>query len=169
MIEKDEVRGVEKIGIEIVKSCKVRIKIGGWIWDERRERSMIVLRMVGNIEEKIRSGRMIEKEDFEEKKDENGLKKEKCEERIGIGSILRSLKNKMKMDMGEEIINIVRMKLMDEEEKIGWVCKVEEMKEKEDVLIMRVLIKMVDKRSIEWRWKNFKEMKKIEIEKKKID
>lgn len=80
---------------------------------------MIVLRMVGNIEEKIRSGRMIEKEDFEEKKDENGLKKEKCEERIGIGSILRSLKNKMKMDMGEEIINIVRMKLMDEEEKIG--------------------------------------------------
>lgn len=29
MIEKDEVRGVEKIGIEIVKSCKVRIKIGG--------------------------------------------------------------------------------------------------------------------------------------------
>ncbi|SPU78056.1 Uncharacterised protein [Brucella suis] len=149
MIEQDAVRGVETIGIAIVHRCPVSIKLGGCIWAARSERRLLVLRMVGTIAEKLRSGSLIETAAFAETQDAHGFKQAQCAERIGIGRIFRRFKTHLHMALGAEIINLVRLHFLDDAAQIGCVCQVAEMQAKADVFLMRVLIKMVDTRRIE--------------------
>lgn len=101
------------------------------------------------VTEKFRRGSLIETACLAETQNTHGSEQAQRAERIGIGRIFRRFKAYLNMALRAEIINLVGPHFLNDTAQIGCIGQVTEMQAEANVLLMRVLIEMIDTRSVE--------------------
>ena len=77
------------------------------------------------------------------------LEQPQSPEAISISGVFRRFKRDLHMALGGKVVNLIRLRLLDDPNEIGSVRHVSVVHGKAQVLFVRVLIKMIDSPGVE--------------------
>ena len=83
--------------------------------------------------------------------DADRFKQSKCAERIGIRGVFRGLETHLDVALCGEIVNFVRLNLLDDANEVRRIGEVAIMQEKANAGLMRVMIQMIDTIGVDQR------------------
>ncbi len=68
---------------------------------------------------------------------------------VRVGSVLRRLKGNCHVALSGEVVDFVRLYLLNDADKVGRIRKVSVMQMEPDVLLVRILVEMIDAVGVE--------------------
>ena len=149
VIEQNPVTGVHPIGFAIVDRDPVGIDLRRAIRRARIERSGFALRYFLHLAEHLGGRGLIETRALGQSENADRLEYAQRPERIGIRRVFRGLKRHSDMTLCGEVVDLIRLHLLDDADQIGCIGQITVMQVQAHTARMRVLVQMIDAVGIE--------------------
>ena len=151
MIEQDAVRGVHAVGFAVVDRDPVGIELGRAVGRARIERRRLALRDLLHLAVQLGRRGLVEAHLVLDAEDADGLEQAQGTERVGVGRVLGRLEAHLHVALGGEVVDLVRLVLLDEADEVGGIRHVAVVHEEARVVVVRVDVEVIDARRVERR------------------
>ena len=151
MVEQNAVAGIHSETLTVIDRNPIAVKLGHGIRGTRIKRCGFALRRFLNQAKQFGSRSLIKTGLFLQAAGTDSLQKPERPQSVGIGGIFRTIPRNLNMRLCRQIINLVRLNLLDQAQDIRGIRQIAVMQLQPGVFVMTVLIKMINPRCIERR------------------
>ena len=144
MIKENAVAGVNTIGFPIIYGNPVGIHLRYSVGATRVERGGFFLWRFLHESIEFGCGRLIKACLLLQAKNANSLKNTQCTKPVSIGGVLWGFKADRHMAHRCQVIDFVRLNLLDDPNKVGRVRQIAIVQDKVLVIDMRILVQMIN-------------------------
>ncbi len=127
---------------------------GGFMVEQNAIATINTIRLL-NLAEQLRSGGLIKTSLFHQAQNTDGLQDAQGTKGIGIGGVLRGFEGDLNMTLGSQIVDLIRLHLLDDPDQVGGIGKIAIMENKTAAMIVGILIEMIDAVGVERRSTTF--------------
>ena len=149
MIEEDAVAGIHAVGLAVVDRDPVGIELGHGVGRARIERRFFSLGNFLDLAVKLGGGGLVEPGLFLKPQNADGLQHPQGAQGVGIGRVFRRFKGDRHMALGRQIVDLVRLHLLDDPDQVGGIGQIAIVQNKPPVLFMRILVEVIDPVGVE--------------------
>ena len=151
MVEKNAVAGKDIVGLPVVDRDPVGIDLGGPVRTAGIERGCFLLGNFLDLAEHLTGGSLIKAGFMLQAKNADGLQEAQGAEGIAVGSVFRSFKRNLDMALGGQVVNFIRLDILDDADQVGGIGEIAVVHEEADMLFVEILEKMIHPGGIERR------------------
>ena len=151
VVEQDAVRGVHAVGLAVVHRDPVGVDLGGAVGRARVERRGLRLRHLADLAEHLGRRGLVEPHLAFHAEDADRFEQAQGAERIGVGGVFGGLEADLHVALGGQIVDLVRLHLLDDPDQARAVGQVAVVQHEPDVGLVRVLVEVVDPPGVEGR------------------
>src|SRR5262245_53142508 len=137
VVEKNSVGGVKAISLAVVDRDPMRVKLGRRVGRARIERRGLALGDLLYLAEQLGGRSLIEAGLALQAEDTDGLEQAQGPECVGVGGVFRRLERDLDMRLRREIVDLVRLRLLNDADDIGRVGDVAVVHMERDPLLVR--------------------------------
>ena len=149
MVEKNPVAGVHPVAFAVVHSYPVGIKLRDSVGASGIKGRALLLRDLLNQPVELTGARLVDPGFFSESEDPHRLEDPQRAQRIAVGGVLRALETHRHMALGTEVVNLIRLHLLDDADQVGAVGEVAVMEHQARITFMRILVEVIDPTGVE--------------------
>src|SRR5574344_703266 len=149
VVEKNAVRGEHSVRLAVVADSPVAVELRDGVGAARIERRRLLLRNLLDESVELRGRRLIELRRLVPSRQVNRLEKAHRPERVDIAGKLRGVEGDADVALRGEVVDFVRLDLVDELDQVRAVPKVSVVEEQLHPVDVRILIQVVDSLGIE--------------------
>ena len=124
MVEQHAIAGMHPIALAVVHRDPVGIKLGHSVGAAGIKRSALFLRDFLHQPVKLAGARLVNPGFFGEPQDPHRLQDPQRAQRIAVGGVFRTLKAHRHMALGAEVVDLIRLHLLDDPDQVGAVSEV---------------------------------------------
>ena len=149
MVEKDAVAGVDAISLAVVDGDPVGVELGNGVGAARVEGGGFLLGDFLDETEEFRGAGLVEAGFLFQVKNADGLQDAQGAQRVGVGGVFGLFKADGDVTLRGEVVDFVRLGLLDDADEAGAVGHVPMVQEESYVMFVAILIQMVDAIGVE--------------------
>ncbi len=151
VVEQDAVRGVDAIGLAIVHRDPVGVELGGGVGRAGIEGCRLGLGNLLDLAVELGGRRLVEACLLLQAKQADRLEQPQRPQRIGIGRVFGRLEADHDMRLRGEIVDLVRLGLLDDADQVGRIGHVAVVEDEALVGLVRLLVEVLDPPGVERR------------------
>jgi hypothetical protein len=149
MVEQNAVARIDAIGFPVVDADPEGIELGCGIGTAGVERGGFSLRGLLNLAVKLRGGGLVKPGFVFQFQKPDAFQQAQGAQGIGVGSVFRGFKGHGHMALGCQVVDLIRLDLLENTDQVGGIGQISIMKDKVSVVHMGVLIQVVDAVGVE--------------------
>ena len=149
VVKKDPVAGIHPIALAVVDRDPIRIKLRDAVRTAWIERCALLLRNLLHQAVELAGAGLVDPRFFREPQDTHCLKNPQHSQCITVGGVLRALKAHRYVALGAEVIDLIRLHLLDDPNQVGAVSEVAVVEGEPGLSLMRILVKVIDPGGVE--------------------
>ena len=144
MVEQNAVAGIHAVGLAVIDGDPVGVQFCGCVRGSGVERGFFRLRCFLHFAEEFGCGSLVKPGLFFKTEDSHPFQDAQGAKGILIGSILRGLKGNRHMALGGEIVDLIRLDLLDDSDKVCGIGEIPVVENEISVRHMGALVQVVD-------------------------
>jgi hypothetical protein len=151
VVEEDAVAGIHAVGLAVVDRDPVGVELGAGIGRARVEGRLLGLGDFLHQAVQLGGGRLVKARLLLQAQNADGLQHAQRPQGVDVGRVFRRLEGDLHVGLGGQIVDLVRLDLLDDADQVGRVGQVPVVQEKPATLLVRVLVEVIHAIRVEER------------------